>query len=718
MCPLLLMRLWRLLKVVWRKGDVPEAWKDAEGIFTPKERNSKTVNQFRTISLLNVEGKIFFAILARRLTSFLTGNAYINTSVQKGGVPGFSGCIEHTSVITQLISEAKKGRKDLTVVWLDLANAYGSIPHQLIYTALRHYHVDGHIQKIITSYLDGIKLRFTVGDQLTRWQKLEKGIVTGCTVSVVLFIMGMNLLINAAQRETRGPKTESGIYLPCSRGFMEDLTLTTTTHVQARWMLTALTDVASWGRMKFKAAKSRSLVIKKGQTTERFKLYVQNEEIPSIVTSPIKCLGKWFDASLQDRDNVKNLKQQVEEGLKKIDRCGLPGKFKAWLYQHALLPRLIWPLMLYEVPSTTVEALERITSRHLRKWLGVPPSFTSIGLYGKSNKLQLPLSSLVEEFKTAKARLVLTLRDSPDEFIREAGIQTRTNRKWSATESVSQAENTLKHQDIVGVTAVGHEGIGARKVVLWSRSDQKERRAMIQSEVRRAEENARQARAVEIGAQGAWTTWNTADRKLTWGDIWKYEPFRFFFLLRSVYDLLPSPANLCRWGLTAEPKCSLCDRVGTLEHVLSSCSTALTQGRYRWRHDLVLRELADWLEKERKKEHDIVLWSETGKKLVTIELTVPWEARCEEAYERKKAKYKELMDLCKQQGWRTWRFPVEVGVRGLCSQSVHRLMTALGTTGRERRVAIQRLSQTVERASSWLWLRREEKSWRQSTNTQ
>ncbi|XP_052256524.1 uncharacterized protein LOC127861838 [Dreissena polymorpha] len=574
MCPLLLRRLWRLLEVVWRKGYVPEAWKEAEGIFTPKERNSKTVNQFRTISLLNVQGKIFFAILARRLTSFLT--------------------------------------------------------------AFRHYHVDGHIQKIITSYLDGIRLRFTVGDQLTRWQRLKKGIVTGCTVSVVLLIMGMNLLINAAQRET--------------------------------------------------------------------------------LTRPIKCLGKLFDASLQDRDNVKKLEEQVEEGLKKIDRCGLHGKFKAWLYQHALLPRLIWPLVLYEVPITTVEALERSTSRHLRKWLGVPPSFTSIGLYGKSNKLQLLLSSLVEEFKTAKARLVLTLRDSPDELI--------------PTESVSQAENELKHKDIVGVTAVGRDGIGARKVVLWSRSDQKERRAMIQSEVRRA----RQARAVEMGAQGACTTWETADGKLTWGDIWKYEPFRFSFLLRSIYDLLPSPANLCRWGLTEDPKCSLCDRVGTLEHVLSSFTTALTQGRYRCRHDLVLRELADWLEKERKKERgnyprhghiafvksgeamktnkptkasipdgtrdwkmevdlgrrlvfpnvvqttlrpDIVLWSETGKKLFTIELTVPWEARCEEAYERKKAKYTELMDLCKQQGWRTWIFPVEVGVRGFCSQSVHRLMTAV-----------------------------------------
>ena len=85
---------------------------------------------------------------------------------------------------------------------------------------------------------------------------------------------------------------------------------------------------------------------------------------------------------------------------------------------------------------------------------------------------------------------------------------------------------------------------------------------------------------------------------------------------------------------------------------------------------------------------DIVLWSKTGKKLIVIELTVPWETRCEEAYERKKANYTELLDLCKEKGWHTWLFPVEVGVRGFCSQSVCRLMTAVGTSGRDRKRAI------------------------------
>ena len=197
------------------------------------------------------------------------------------------------------------------------------------------------------------------------------------------------------------------------------------------------------------------------------------------MANPIKCLGKWFDASLNDRDNVRKLERQVEDGLKTIDHCRLPGKFKTWLYQHSLLPRLIWSLM-YEVPNTTVKALERITSRHLRKWLGVPPSFTNIGLYGKTNKLQLTLSPLVEEFKVAKKRLVLTLKDSPDELIRDTRIETRTSKKWAVTEAVKQAENTLKQKDIVGVTAVGLQGIGATNTALWSQSDQKERRALIQ----------------------------------------------------------------------------------------------------------------------------------------------------------------------------------------------------------------------------------------------
>ncbi|KAK0141886.1 Transposable element Tcb2 transposase [Merluccius polli] len=122
-CPRLLHRLWKILRVIWRRGKVAQQWRFAEGVWIPKEENAKNIEQFRTISLLSVEGKIFFAILSRRLTEFLLKNEYIDTAVQKGGIPKVPGCLEHTGVVTQLIREAREGKGDLAVLWLDLTNA-------------------------------------------------------------------------------------------------------------------------------------------------------------------------------------------------------------------------------------------------------------------------------------------------------------------------------------------------------------------------------------------------------------------------------------------------------------------------------------------------------------------------------------------------------------------------------------------------------------------
>ncbi|GFO14879.1 reverse transcriptase [Plakobranchus ocellatus] len=68
--------------------------------------------------------------------------------------------------------------------------------------------------------------------------------------------------------------------------------------------------------------------------------------------------------------------------------------------------------------------------------------------------------------------------------------------------------------------------------------------------------------------------------------------WRISFLIRSVYDLLPSNANLVRWVKKNDPTCPLCHGRQTTEHVLSSCKVALSQGRYTWRHNRILQELA------------------------------------------------------------------------------------------------------------------------------
>ena len=107
----------------------------------------------------------------------------------------------------------------------------------------------------------------------------------------------------------------------------------------------------------------------------------------------------------------------------------------------------------------------------------------------------------------------------------------------------------------------------------------------------------------------------------------------------------------------------------------------------------------------------MVIWSEEAKKIMLIELTVPWEDGCGEASERKATKYQDLVYQCRYKGWQAWLFPVEVGCRGFPAQSVWNTLTALGISGRERKTAVRRLGEAAERASCWLWNRREELSW-------
>lgn len=100
---------------------------------------------------------------------------------------------------------------------------------------------------------------------------------------VHLFIMEMNVLLPAVEGVTHGYKLESAVAQS-----VDNIAVTTVTHVQVRWVLETLGRVTSWARMLFKARKSRCMVIKMGEVTSRFSLKVQGEVIQSIEGNPIK----------------------------------------------------------------------------------------------------------------------------------------------------------------------------------------------------------------------------------------------------------------------------------------------------------------------------------------------------------------------------------------------------------------------------------------------
>ena len=135
-------------------------------------------------------------------------NEYIDTSVQKEGVAGMPGCIEHTGVVSQLIGEVRKNNANLAVLWLDLANS--SIPHKGVEETLRRYHIPSSLSNLILDYYNNFNLRVTSGTMTSDGHRLERVIITGCTISATLFSLAINMIIKSAEVECRGPKAESG----------------------------------------------------------------------------------------------------------------------------------------------------------------------------------------------------------------------------------------------------------------------------------------------------------------------------------------------------------------------------------------------------------------------------------------------------------------------------------------------------------------------------
>ena len=230
-----------------------------------------------------------------------------------------------------------------------------------------------------------------------------------------------------------------------------------------------------------------------------------------------------------------------------------------------------------------------------------------------------------------------------------------------------------------------------------------------------------------------------------------------------MYDLLPTAENKNVWFGTEEV-CKLCGGKGTLPHILNGCSIALSQGRYKWRHDQVLREIATYTEARRKISNknpkplktkdiafvkkgetakpqtefesrcyldsasdwrlivdldgrlkvpeevavtnlrpDMLLISDGTKKMGIVELTVPGEERIEVSGELKRTKYAGLQEEGRKNGWLIQIWAIEVGCRGFPAASMASFLKEIGIHGNERRRKLKRIGEGAENASRSIW---------------
>ena len=411
-CPKINKFLFKIFLSCMNKGIIPLQWRSAKEIYIPKVKppTENKISDFRPIALLNVESKLFFSLVPRCLETHLRSNSkFTNKSVQKGCMEKVPGCWEHISMVWAALKEAKSKNLSLATIWLDIANAYGSIPHKLIIFALHRYGVSPKWIYLIETYYSGIFSKSLSQKAPSSWHRHQCGLFACCTRPITLFLAGMNIILEYSLVATTPQFHLNNISLPPMRAFMDDVNIMSSTICGAKILLSRCTIALNWAGLTFRADKSRSIVIKgRSMNTAPFSVSSPRELsdftsfIPSIHSRPVKFLGQIIDGSISDRKSLHELEKKLLDTLNIIDTSHFTGSQKLWFLQHLLSPGIQWPILIYEVPISLAFKLEQKASVHIRKWLKLHRSITSLSLYSSALPCALPVRSLTSVLKSSK----------------------------------------------------------------------------------------------------------------------------------------------------------------------------------------------------------------------------------------------------------------------------------------------------------------------------
>jgi hypothetical protein len=214
----------------------------------------------------------------------------------------------------------------------------------MLWLALRIYKVPSDIVDMLKAYFSDFVLRFSTSGFATDLTRLELGITMGCPISPILLVLAMQIILKAAKNAADGPDYGEGCNMPLLKAFSDDTTVLTTGGEAERTMLARLDEMVEWSRMYFKPKKSRCLSIKAGKVIG-VTYEVAGQRIPTVLEESVKSLGRVYDSSLGDRESICQTVAFSKEGLLKINRCRPLSKFKAWILQFMLVPKLLWSLL-------------------------------------------------------------------------------------------------------------------------------------------------------------------------------------------------------------------------------------------------------------------------------------------------------------------------------------------------------------------------------------
>ena len=180
-----LLFMVKLFNQIFDTGDYPITWSSAVIVPLHKGGDQNIPNNYRGVSLLSINGKVFVRILDKRLSKWSEDNEHI-VEEQAGFRQGYS-TTDNMFVLYGIIQRylLKRSGK-LYVCFVDFQKAFDKI-NRNTWNVLRKAGIGGKMLHILQSMYQSVTSYVRCSDGLTYAFDCPTGVRQGCVLSPTLF---------------------------------------------------------------------------------------------------------------------------------------------------------------------------------------------------------------------------------------------------------------------------------------------------------------------------------------------------------------------------------------------------------------------------------------------------------------------------------------------------------------------------------------------------
>ena len=182
---------------------------------------------------------------------------------QKGFLP-MEGCLEHNHLMSSVLQDSRRRKRPIILTWLDLKDAYGSVPHQTLFSVLDLAGLSGLTIDVVKDIYHQSTTAVRTRKEKTEPITVQRGVKQGCPLSPILFNLVMELLVRAAESFP-----DAGYHIANSTvkslAYADDLCVFASSPAIMQGVLDKVCVACNWAGLTFSPKKCATLSIVRSQ---------------------------------------------------------------------------------------------------------------------------------------------------------------------------------------------------------------------------------------------------------------------------------------------------------------------------------------------------------------------------------------------------------------------------------------------------------------------